>query len=373
MESWRDLAKQLWWEMTPQTNYHGTPHVFNEFDDSKFLTGEGFMAHGAGHYSADNIDVAKHYSKPNLYTTKFGRAIYDSDGPLIRPGSNKPYKHDSNLYPSRVMKDIDFKTRDPEGFSKYIDELKDSLRTTRTSRKMYKLRAPNPNQRRLAFLLQLDDYNVVRGPSHLYKVNVPNENFMINFEKPLDNHSNYIKSAIRNFYNSKDIPSSTKDIYKYLDFGDEYDTMNLYKWLAQDMANHQYVDPYNNTAGEIEASKMLNKYGVKGIRANGRRDGGINVTFSGNNIRMANTIPQQIRNRIPTQTLKKMARKLYNYPLVKGGVKFLDMFGPSLVIPDVMKLTHPNLYPYTNRDKQQMKQQLEKKYGIKINGNRITL
>ena len=77
MESWGDLARQLWWEMNPQTNYHGTPYTFNKFDDSKFLTGEGFMAHGPGHYSADDIKVGEGYRMPTkrIYNKSIGNFV----------------------------------------------------------------------------------------------------------------------------------------------------------------------------------------------------------------------------------------------------------------------------------------------------------
>lgn len=383
MESWGDLAKQLWWEMTPQTNYHGTPKTFNKFDDSKFLTGEGAMAHGAGHYSADLLNTAKDYRGDSDWILKYnGNIFYTKEYPHLIDDIDyyKSLKIDNNINELNRIRNqfIDHLDTYNHWLDNYDDiPLKDRALDIKKSNIIDLI---NSAETRIHALDNLDRYNIekVQG-GNLYKVNVPNKNFMLDVSKPFDEQSKYIKEAIYKMFKGNDISEGVKDLWMGLNRFEQNDTRYIYNWLAEDIGDKMSEELHwadwntQRKAGAPKASKIFDKYGIKGIRAVGRQDGGINVTFTGKNIKMANTIPQQIRNRIPVETLGKMARKLYNYPVVKGGIKFLDMFGPSLMVPDVIKLTHPQLYPYTNKEKQNMKNILERKYGIKINGNRITL
>ena len=400
-ENWEDLAKQLWWEMTPQTNYHGSPYTFNKFDDSKFLTGEGFMAHGPGHYSADYITTAKQYKPTGEYFT------YN----IINKTNNKPLTlNDTYSIPFGTSAKFNMHKDD------IMHYLTEALRKNKKNVDAYYTysmvdRVPEASH----VLNNLQDYELVkeRHTGNLYKVNVPNENFMWKEGLPIEQQNNYIRNIAKNnntFIDySKYIPEDAMNyrrILHKLDFNKYPYIKRIYDLIGKPKFTWEYPSAFNDKHKDLIV-RMLNKIdlddqrdllnyfrgndpkilpnntigdmqklygsnsGVKGIRAKGSIDGPINVTFSGKDIRMANTITQQIRNRIPVQTLGKIARKLYNYPVVKGGVKFLDMFGPSLMIPDIIK--QQGLYPYTNKEKQRMKNILEKKYGIKINGNRITI
>jgi hypothetical protein len=48
---------------SPATVFHGTPHLFRQFDSSKIGTGEGAQAFGHGLYLAENPGVAKDYQQ----------------------------------------------------------------------------------------------------------------------------------------------------------------------------------------------------------------------------------------------------------------------------------------------------------------------
>ena len=70
-ESWKDLAQQLLWEMSPQDNYHGSTHIFDRFDDNKIKSGSGLSLHGKGHNTTPVKDWAK----------TFGTKLYRVDIP----------------------------------------------------------------------------------------------------------------------------------------------------------------------------------------------------------------------------------------------------------------------------------------------------
>ena len=355
---WSDLAKQLMWEMNPQTNYHGTPYTFNKFNDANFLTGEGAMAHGPGHYSADFLDTAKWYKRPSIDIFKNDIKVQDYVGHLRN-------------FLERVQPHID----DAE----YLEHEKESLLRRLENAKhsdvyMQKYKGIPTEGERLSLQLDaldnLDKYRVQYNQGNLYRVDVPNENFMWKEGLPLESQSEYVQRSIAN---RKPI-----DYTKYLSRNPEYTARILSELndskltrlakLFYEKANYQ--NPTFNKKGFDLASKIINKlpineqmkfleyldgknydttqdmiklYGddVKGIRAAGHTDGPINVTFTGKNIRMANTPMQRFVNRIPTQTLGKMASKLYNAPGIKQTIKFADRVATPLMILEGMGLSQP--------------------------------
>lgn len=357
-ERWSDLARQLMWEMNPQTNYHGTPYTFNKFNDANFLTGEGAMAHGPGHYSADFFDTAKWYKHPSVDIFKGDTKVQDYVGHL-------------RSFLERVQPHID----DIE----YLEHEKKSLlrrleNAERSDVHMKKYKGiPTEGERlklQLDALDNLDKYRVQYNQGNVYSVNVPNENFMWKEGLPLENQSEYVQRSIAN---RKPI-----DYTKYLSRNPEYAARILSELednklgrlakLFYEKSNYQ--NPSFNKKGFDLASRIINNlpineqmkfleyldgknydttqdmiklYGdnVKGIRAVGNTDGPINVTFTGNNIKMANTPLQRFVNRIPTQTLGKMASKLYNTPGVKQTIKFADRVATPLMILEGMGLNQP--------------------------------
>ena len=318
-ETWGDLARQLLWEINPQDNLHGTPYTFNKFDNSKWLTGEGFDAHGAGNYSADWYSTAQKYNPGEYITLDVAR---NSDN--IPINLKDSYQLSNNM---KVSKD------------EIVAYLQKALRENRKivdEYLTYSMVDEIPEAKNV--LDNLQDYKTIKTKhiGNTYKVNVPNENFMLNLSKPLNEQSVYIQKALENFYNSKDIPASTKDIIKYLDIDEVRDTRNLYEWLAGDLDDGSTGK--RMSVGKKRASKLLNKYGILGNRVIGNTDGPINVTFSDKNIKMANTPLQQITNRIPTQTLGKMAKKLMESPAVRIGGKLLEGSATPLMILDMLNL-----------------------------------
>lgn len=253
-DNWGDLIKQLWWEINPQSNYHGSGAIFDRFDKSFRLTGQGANAHGYGWYSADDPMVGARY--------------------VIQ--KNKPITF--NNYPNITITELN------NAYNNGID-LKPKSK-------------------------------------YLYNVNVPNLNYMLDVKKPMDHQSSYIIARLKNIYESSDIPVTTKESWKYLD---NSDTKYLYRFLAEDLAEEIYPESrwfdenYRIKLGSPHASDIFEKYGIKGIRTFGQQDGPINIVFADKDIKIANTPFQRFANRIPTQTLGKIAEKIMSNPVVKVG------------------------------------------------------
>lgn len=354
-ERWSDLAKQLMWEMNPQDNLHGTPYTFNKFDDSKWLTGEGFAAHGPGHYSADWYPTAQKYN-PGEYTTL----------DVVDKINNKPIqlKDSYRLRDNRLIskKDVEAYLRKAlRRNSKVVDEYL-----------TYAMVNEIPEASEVLQNLQGYDLAKTKHVGNTYKVNVPNEHFMWKEGTPLELQNDFVRRAVENRnpidytkYFRKE-PSYTAHIISKLD-----DNKNLQRLAKVFWERTNYANTYLNDKHLKLASKMINKLpikkqfefldylsgtpentsiaqdiqrllgkenGVKGVRAVGYEDGPINVTFSDKNIKMANTPLQRVMNRIPTQTLGKMAKKILESPAVRVGGKLLEGSATPLMILDMLQL-----------------------------------
>lgn len=365
-EKWSDLAKQFMWEINPQTNYHGTPYVFDKFNDSKFLTGEGAMAHGPGHYSADYYSIANKYNPGEYFTLD-----------VVNNTDNKPI----NLKDSyKLRNNVDVNKDD------IILYLRDALQRKNkvvSGIDTYRLLKEIPEVNNV--LDNLRDYKVIktRHIGNTYNVNVPNENFMWKEGLPLEQQSNYIKNIVKNNNSfidySKYIPDDAMnyrrilykldlDKYPYIKRMADFISKPKFTWDYPSEFNDKHKDLIVRMLNKIDVDDQMDllnyfkgnskgfhpedtmkdaqrlyrsDYGVKGIRARGTIDGPINVTFSGDDIRMANTPWQRFVNRIPKQTLGKMASKLYNTPGVKQTIRFADRVATPLMILEGMGLNQP--------------------------------
>ena len=270
--TWKELAQMLMAETNPQTNYHGSGRLFNRFENS-YINPKS-SAHGVGHYSADTPLTA-------------GRYVVQNGKPLFVNGQDIPIKTLNEYW-------------------------------------------------------ALPESTSVKSP-YLYRVDVPNEYFMLDESKTLSQQSPYVKRAVQNIM--RDIPSRkfyVNDPEFSIRFLKEnnYSGRTFYETLA-DLLGRQNKNIDGSWAtinhsrlnhGNVRASALLHKYGIQGIKGAGLEDGLLNVTFSGNNIRMANNPLQRIVNRIPTQTIGMIGSKIMATPGVQPTLKFLGRTAVPLAI-----------------------------------------
>lgn len=273
MSTWGDLAKELFWEMTPQDNYHGTPYTFNKFDDSKFYTGEGSAAHGEGHYSADNKKTGLKYKTQLLV-----------DAEKIRDKFDLP-----NLFPKSDKSVQDFMIRNK------INQLKSFVQDS-DYRDLFRNKWINE-------IKELEDLynNRVYTKGNLYRVNVPNKNQMLWEYYYMDEQPKYIQNKLKPYLENKKL--NDPDFFNRAKFYD---------------MNKNYLGPMGKDIYNDLGREGLHRLGIKGITTFGSRDGAINVTFTGDDIKMANTPWQRFVNRIPKQTLGKIADKVITSPTLKA-------------------------------------------------------
>jgi len=168
--------------------YHGSPHVFDEFDASKIGTGEGAQAYGHGIYLAESPDVAKVYrSATNPVSRRAEMTLQMTEGNVNE--AIKFVKKDAERY--ETYKNEPF--FDQKSYQEKLDTL-DYLKQTKKGKK------PEVG----AF----------------YTADLPDEmvDRMLDWDKPLSEQSQAIKKAMGSRYESWK-NSTGQDLYEALSEG----------------------------------------------------------------------------------------------------------------------------------------------------------
>lgn len=269
-ESWKELVQQLLYEMNPQDNWHGSSRIFDKFDDSKIKSGSGLSLHGRGHNTTPVKDWAK----------TFGTKLYRVDIP------NENY----------FYKTYDSFTRDNPINYKPIKQSKFVLNNLKQSPK------------------NIDYFNMLPlGDAERIS------DIAIDLPTPRYGESKAVDKIFSNIYKTidsgKEIKPWQKDLFNRIMNKSGLDTKVIY--LDKTNNNHLLKQIVGN---------------IKGISSYDEFETPINLVFSGSDIKMANTPIQRFTNRIPTQTLGKMASKLYNTPGIKQAIGISNRLAPPLMI-----------------------------------------
>ena len=144
--------------------YHGTPHEFERFDMSKIGTGEGAQAYGHGLYFAENPNVAESYSliEPKELKNPFSQEDYQSLVKLKRAGrignlSEKQLNELDDLQARKLAHESEIQNRQPQIYETSIQW-------------------PDPARESADPL---------------------SKHHLLDWNKPLDEQSDYVKQAIR--------------------------------------------------------------------------------------------------------------------------------------------------------------------------------
>jgi len=227
------------------TAYHGTPHTIKgKFDISKVGTGEGAQAYGHGMYFAENPAVAKEYSK------------------MMPAGGAQPS-------PRRTLGGVEVEPMTPEYKAAQLVEEMGLSKAKKFVANWSK--DPTPDQidfvkgvqNSLSGITKKSDVKNL-GTGNLYKVDIPDEYIpnMLDWDKPLAEQTPQVQAAIQKL----------GDRFRPLD---EMEAKNVFgERLYRRIENS--LGKYFGNAANPEASAMLNKVGIKGIKYKdaGSREGG---------------------------------------------------------------------------------------------------
>ena len=295
-----------------QSAYHGTPYKFDEFSLDKIGTGETHIAHGWGLYFAEEKKLAEQYRK--TLSLKYDKITYN--GKSIRGKDYDLYvkilEFGKKEWVNR-LEDMAAKTRESldehigivnantplswfeerYGYSEGDRQYNRYLARVENSREIIKENKKRLNKivKDIRKAIAIDESKLKGG--QVYKVDVPNADVLLDEDLQLSEQPEKVQKAIRKYYKSRpddyyftdDIPLNSSDGRQF------------YKDVVFQMNREGKENP------EKEASLLLNKFGIKGITYDGRRDGRCYVVFDDKAIKVLETYYQEENEPIQTNMI----------------------------------------------------------------------
>lgn len=254
-----------------QAAYHGSPHRFDRFSLNAIGTGEGAQAYGWGLYFADNREISEWYrerlanirpiiaANGNRYIKDYERGgwIDQRDNSILDPINNAHgialelvHRFDLNYAKQKIADAIgDFKENitiyeeNPEvqDEEENIDSLKQKIVVYEEAER----------------ILETVEFEKLEEKGQLYKVDIPENDVLLNWDTPLSEQSEVVKKALREIADS--LPEEA-----IADLGGDVSLL-----LNPDMTGEDVYGTLLSLSGignDKEASLLLNEHGVSGIR-----------------------------------------------------------------------------------------------------------
>lgn len=260
-----------------QTAYHGSPHTFDTFDLGAIGTGEGAQAHGWGLYFAQDKEVSEEYRRRLAGEVK--ESIYlgykavrgewrDAEGNRASDVLERALNYLSNENGDVAATILSLKQAASKWNDVRLDEAADYLEENFASKGIEKIE------------------NEAKTPGELYEVDVPDNDVLLDEDKPLPEQPLKVRQAIAEYCRQR--PDD------YIAPKDENDlpTMNGQQFY-KDVVFQMRMDGETNP--ERAASETLNALGIKGITYEGGRDGRCFVVFDDKAISVIERYNQSVR------------------------------------------------------------------------------
>ena len=230
-----------------QAAYHGSPYRFERFDSSHMGTGEGAHTYGWGHYFAGKKEVAEYYRETISRRTEQFTEMDDKEfsGRTMAGW----YKH----WEKEVVQKSPGETRPLFDRMAMIEDLLINYD--------YKNTLNNAIENEYAteaiewFEKTFEEFQT---PGQLYEVDIPGDEEMLDWDKPLDEQPENIRVAMEKIFEKGHI-----DRLSDYDKGED-----IYRRLADKKFNgqHPLTDMEGYDESQKAASMLLSTYGIKGIR-----------------------------------------------------------------------------------------------------------
>lgn len=221
-----------------QTAFHGSPADFNKFSNDAIGTGEGVQAHGMGHYTALDKNIADNRYRKRLLRTVEEREVDSKYKPL--------FDEEQKIFDakSRELYNLRFKDNklSEEEYQKGIDE---------ASKKTYEILDEWHNA-----INNIDKTKATKETGQLYKLSVPKDDVMLREGASFAEQPKFVQDAIE------------KELKKQI---------GTFNYSGEELERLRNLIIHNNP-------ENLGQYGVKGISYNGGIDGEARVIFNPDDI-----------------------------------------------------------------------------------------
>ena len=272
-----------------QIVYHGSPYDFNKFSNEAIGTGEGAQAHGMGHYTALNKNVADNRYRKRLTTSSKEEVLIDNKyKPLYEEAEKKYDNLLNNLYKQKQNGEIT-----EEVYQNAIDNSKEAVEVDN-------ILSAWQNE-----VASLKGKKLTPNEGQLYKLSVPKDNVMLREDALMSNQPNMsnLWDEIRLDRVNKLTTSLPKfkmalgandiDINKTFNTNYFNDALEMVKndpekykdLFLKDMTGRELYGYLENVLGSRKAAtEYLQQRGIKGISYNGGIDGEARVIFNPDDI-----------------------------------------------------------------------------------------
>ena len=271
-----------------QPAWHGSPSDFENFDLSYLGTGEGVQAHGWGVYVAASEETARGYKEMD------GGWKYDGEHSVIEDIGGIDYAlriKNGELTIEQARRDIEGAIEDN---STLIEKLK--KQGTKTPMEQWSLgRIEQTLEREKKALAAIDKFDpdlLQQGSGRLYRVDIPENDVLLDEQKTFNEQPVKVKNALRNMakdHNSKLLRES---------IADNETGGSIYRAIAAD--NENFLKEHNEQSSPVitskNASEILLSEGVKGITYEGAIDGRCYVVFDDKAVKILDKFHQGEEN-----------------------------------------------------------------------------
>lgn len=311
-----------------QVAWHGSPFDFDSFDLGKIGAGEGNQAHGWGLYYAKNKKISEAYKSVFGYK---GLSIniddkhytQNEEGDFVE--NNKEVEYGSPL--SYALNQLIASEGDKNAA---IKELRDNAKRRENS-EIESAKTQSEAFLKAADLLEkAKNVNTLTG-GKLYQVEVPENDVLLDEQKPFSEQPEKVKRGIEQAFKSVDDNLKENFVKRVLDYNDEGDVLGKNYVFDEYKAEHQNEDGTVNYAdffkeldkkdygvdgqaiydgfssvganfvngfNDENASKLLNKYGINGITYEGKKDGRCFVVFDDKAVKIIDKYYQDVKTDI---------------------------------------------------------------------------
>ncbi|MCL2128254.1 MAG: hypothetical protein FWH38_08365, partial [Treponema sp.] len=252
-----------------QPGWHGSPYRFDRFDSSHMGEGEGAQVYGWGTYFAGKKEVGEYYRETlsrsyglyeKLDNRKFaGRTMGEwyrhwETVSERKSASDTKAAFDRMAMIERLMTGYDY--QDVQNYAKEMEYGQEAAEWFKKT------------------------FEEFQTPGQLYEVDIPGDEVMLDWDKPISQQFKQVKNGLRKIF-----ANNYKYHGKYISVT-KYTGKQLYNKLC------------NECNGKRDASALLKKYGIKGIRyldqlSRGAGEGSYNyVIFDDGDIQITQTFFQ---------------------------------------------------------------------------------